>query len=161
LIIFIALLWVCFQQGLLSFFKNHSPQGLLLAFIVTGFFGRSLVDSNIRDHMLEQFVFLLCVMLVFLWKGTRMNPEKILVIRRDNIGDLVCTTPLIHALRTRFPKARLDLLVNSYNAPLLVGHPDVDHLYVYTKAKHRENGECIGGLLETPASTAENASYPL
>lgn len=65
LIIFIALLWVCFQQGLLSFFKNHSPQGLLLAFIVTGFFGRSLVDSNIRDHMLEQFVFLLCVMLVF------------------------------------------------------------------------------------------------
>ena len=22
-----------------------------------------------------------------------------LVIRRDNIGDLVCTTPLIHALR--------------------------------------------------------------
>lgn len=65
LIIFIAFLWVCFQQGLLTFFKNHSPQGLLLAFIVTGFFGRSLVDSNIRDHMLEQFMFLLCMMLVF------------------------------------------------------------------------------------------------
>ncbi|BBF87124.1 ADP-heptose--lipooligosaccharide heptosyltransferase II [Aquitalea magnusonii] len=72
-----------------------------------------------------------------------MNPEKILVIRRDNIGDLVCTTPLIHALRKRFPEARLDLLVNSYNAPLLVGHPDVDNLYVYTKAKHREKGESV------------------
>ncbi len=75
-----------------------------------------------------------------------MNPEKILVIRRDNIGDLVCTTPLIHALRTRFPKARIDLLVNSYNAPLMVGHPDVDNLYVYTKAKHREKGESALGV---------------
>jgi hypothetical protein len=65
LIIFLALLWVCFQQGLLAFFNNYSPQGLLLAFIVSGFFGRSLVDSNIRDHMLEQFMFLLCIMLVF------------------------------------------------------------------------------------------------
>ena len=27
---------------------------------------------------------------------------KILFIRRDNIGDLVCTTPLIAALRERF-----------------------------------------------------------
>ena len=31
---------------------------------------------------------------------------KILVVRKDNIGDLVCTTPLIHALRERYPKAR-------------------------------------------------------
>ena len=35
------------------------------------------------------------------------DPEKhsprILIVRRDNIGDLVCTTPLIDALRARFP----------------------------------------------------------
>ena len=33
------------------------------------------------------------------------STPKILVIRRDNIGDLVCTTPLISALRRRFPEA--------------------------------------------------------
>ncbi|GAA5784510.1 glycosyltransferase family 9 protein [Chitiniphilus shinanonensis] len=61
---------------------------------------------------------------------------KILIIRRDNIGDLVCTTPLIAALRQRFPQAAIDFLVNSYNAPVVEGHPQVDRVFVYTKAKH-------------------------
>lgn len=69
-----------------------------------------------------------------------MTILKILVIRRDNIGDLVCTTPLIAALRQHFPAARIDALVNSYNAPVLAENRDVDHIYVYTKAKHRAAG---------------------
>jgi len=63
---------------------------------------------------------------------------KILVIRRDNIGDLVLTTPVFRALRQRFPEARIDAFVNSYNAPVLAGHPDVDQVHEYTKGKHRE-----------------------
>lgn len=61
---------------------------------------------------------------------------KILVIRRDNIGDLVCTTPLFAALRQHYPNARIDALVNSYNGPVLAGNPDLDHVYVYSKYKH-------------------------
>lgn len=70
-----------------------------------------------------------------------MNPARILVIRRDNIGDLVCTTPLLSALRQHFPSARIEALVNSYNAPVLRGNPSVDALHVYRKAKHRAPGE--------------------
>lgn len=62
---------------------------------------------------------------------------KLLVIRRDNIGDLVCVTPLLRALREHFPDARICALVNSYNRPVLENHPDVDEVYSYTKAKHR------------------------
>ncbi len=62
---------------------------------------------------------------------------KILVIRRDNIGDLVCTTPLIAALRRHFPAAEIRALVNSYNAAVLENNPDVDAIHAYTKAKHR------------------------
>ncbi len=72
---------------------------------------------------------------------------KILVIRRDNIGDLVCTTPLIAALRQRFPQGWLGALVNSYNAPVLDGNPDLDEVFVYTKAKHRDHGESLSGIL--------------
>ena len=72
---------------------------------------------------------------------------KILVIRRDNIGDLVCTTPLIAALRLRFPQGWLGALVNSYNAPVLDGSPDLDEVFVYTKAKHRSHGESLPGIL--------------
>ncbi|MDP2751011.1 MAG: glycosyltransferase family 9 protein [Rhodocyclaceae bacterium] len=62
---------------------------------------------------------------------------RILIIRRDNIGDLVCTTPLIRALRQKLPGAWIGALVNSYNAPVLVGNPDLDAVFHYTKAKHR------------------------
>ncbi len=62
---------------------------------------------------------------------------KFLVIRRDNIGDLVCTTPLIAALRNLHPQAYIGALVNSYNRDILHGNPDVDEVFAYTKAKHR------------------------
>ncbi len=66
---------------------------------------------------------------------------NILVIRRDNIGDLVCTTPVFTALRQRFPTAQICALVNSYNAPVLAQHPDVNRIFVYTKLKHRAPGQ--------------------
>ena len=68
---------------------------------------------------------------------------SILVVRRDNIGDLVCTTPLIRALRACFPAARIDALVNSYNRSVLANNPDVDNVYAYTRAKHREPHETL------------------
>lgn len=70
-----------------------------------------------------------------------MQKPKILVLRRDNIGDLVCTLPLVAALRHVLPGARIDLLVNSYCAPVVEGNPDINHLFCYTKAKHRAKGE--------------------
>jgi len=59
------------------------------------------------------------------------------VIPRANIGDLILTTPLIHALRLRFPEAWIGALVNSYNARVLEANSDLDAVFVYTKAKHR------------------------
>lgn len=66
-----------------------------------------------------------------------VSPASFLVVRRDNIGDLVCTTPLISAMRQRYPQAWIGALVNSYNAPVLSGNPDVDQVFSYTKLKHR------------------------
>lgn len=66
-------------------------------------------------------------------------PKKILIIRRDNIGDLVCTTPAIAALRKHYPEAEIGVLVNSYNADVLRGNPNVDHVFVYQKLKHAGN----------------------
>ena len=62
---------------------------------------------------------------------------KFLIIRRDNIGDLVCTTPLSSALREHFPDARIDALVTSYNKAVLDNNPEIDHVFWYSKAKHQ------------------------
>lgn len=75
-----------------------------------------------------------------------MSQTRILIVRRDNIGDLICTLPLISAIRQLNPSARIDTLVNSYCAPVLMGNPDLDHVYVYTKAKHKESGESALGV---------------
>src|SRR3954463_15647548 len=71
---------------------------------------------------------------------------KILVIRRDNIGDLVCTTPLLSALRARYPRAWIAALVNRYAAPVLERNADLDAVFSYRKAKHRARGEWVAGL---------------
>jgi heptosyltransferase III len=65
--------------------------------------------------------------------------KSILVVRRDNIGDLVCTTPLLSALRRSYPQAWIGVLANSYNAPVLEGNSDLDGLYSYQKLKHLES----------------------
>jgi heptosyltransferase III len=75
-----------------------------------------------------------------------MPAVRILVIRRDNIGDLVCTTPMLHALRTQLPDAYLAALVTQYNAAVLARNPDLDAVHSYTKAKHRAEGESILGI---------------
>lgn len=85
-------------------------------------------DAGRKSSQLKQFNY-------------REQPRKILVIRRDNIGDLVCTTPLFSALRTQFPQAWIGVLANSYNAPVLAGNPDIDEVFAYTKLKHRARGQ--------------------
>lgn len=80
--------------------------------------------------------------------GKSFPPDSsFLVIRSANIGDLVCTTPLIHALRQHYPRARICALVNSYNAPVLENNPDLDSVHAYTKLKHRIDGASAARLL--------------
>ena len=61
---------------------------------------------------------------------------KILLIRNDNIGDLICTTPAIEALRKAYPSAQIDIVVNSLNAPIVQNNPFLNHVFIYTKPKH-------------------------
>ncbi len=67
--------------------------------------------------------------------------KRILVIQRNNIGDMVLTAPLLHGLRQAFPTAHIAVLANSYNAAVLDACSAVDQVHVYTKLKHRASGE--------------------
>ena len=62
--------------------------------------------------------------------------KKILVVRNDNIGDVVCTTPAIKTLRRHFPQAYIAVLVCRLTEEVVRGNPDLDRVYVYDKAKH-------------------------
>jgi len=58
---------------------------------------------------------------------------RVLIIRRDNIGDLVCSTPMLSALRQKYPDAYIAMLVSSYNVEILNGNPDLDEVLIYIK----------------------------
>lgn len=73
---------------------------------------------------------------------------KILIIRRDNIGDLILTTPLFAALRRQFPDAFVAALVNSYNQPAIDGNPHLDAIFAYTKGKHASGESRAGAYLK-------------
>jgi ADP-heptose:LPS heptosyltransferase len=74
---------------------------------------------------------------------TAARAPRFLLIQRDNIGDLVLSTPFIRALRAHYPDARIDALGNSYTAPALDRNPHVDAIYTYTKWKHRPAGRTM------------------
>jgi heptosyltransferase-2 len=56
-------------------------------------------------------------------------PQKFLIIRLSAIGDILLTTPLLRALRTQFPEARLDFAVKADFAEILRHHPALNTLY--------------------------------
>ena len=54
---------------------------------------------------------------------------RILAIRVGDMGDALLATPMLRALRTRYPAARIDLLVSASAATLLAECPLIDELY--------------------------------
>ena len=63
-----VVLWMSFILTLIAFggiayFRYGEVAGLVLVFLTSGFFGRSFLDSSMRDHMLEQFLFVTAFLL--------------------------------------------------------------------------------------------------
>ena len=60
---------------------------------------------------------------------------KILVIKRDKIGDLLLTTPMLAHLKASRPDAQVHLLANNYNSWVVEGNRNVDRLWFYRRAR--------------------------
>ena len=56
------------------------------------------------------------------------NVKKICLFKPGAIGDVLMTTPLIRALRRRFPKAKIDYWVEQWSAPVLKHNPHLNRV---------------------------------
>lgn len=61
---------------------------------------------------------------------------KILVIKRDKLGDLLLATPMLAHLKTRLPHAEVHLLANDYNAWVAEGNTDIDRCWIYRRVRN-------------------------
>ncbi len=62
---------------------------------------------------------------------------NILLVRLRLIGDVVFTTPIVRAVRRRYPGARVGYLVEPHAAPVVEGNPHLDHLIVAARPDAR------------------------
>jgi ADP-heptose:LPS heptosyltransferase len=60
---------------------------------------------------------------------------RILIVKRDKIGDMLLTTPLIEHLRGALPGARVSLLASDYCSWVMRGHPSVERLWSYPRLR--------------------------
>lgn len=58
---------------------------------------------------------------------------KIAIVRRNGLGDLLCTYPLIYQLKKKYPTAHITLFVEPSNAPLTTYLKGVDEVVVIPK----------------------------
>ncbi len=61
------------------------------------------------------------------------DPQRILIVRFSAVGDSILSMPILCALRSRFPQAKIAWVVGSGAADLLRGHQDLDELFVLSK----------------------------
>ncbi|HET8885332.1 MAG TPA: glycosyltransferase family 9 protein [Salinimicrobium sp.] len=57
-----------------------------------------------------------------------MDPKKILIIQQKMIGDVLTTSILFEALKTKFPTSELHYLVNQNCVPVVENNPFIDEL---------------------------------
>jgi ADP-heptose:LPS heptosyltransferase len=76
----------------------------------------------------------------------KSNALRILVIRIDFFGDLLCTTPLLTALKQAHPDCFLAVLASKYNRGALAGNSDVDEIFEYVYSKQTERNRQPGIL---------------
>jgi heptosyltransferase-3 len=100
--------------------------GMVLAFAVGCLFNSLLLDFG-QGH-------LYIALMAWLLAQGRYPPahprpiERILVIATRQIGDVLLTTPLIHAARERWPQARIDVLGFTGTVGMLRSNPDANQL---------------------------------
>jgi len=56
------------------------------------------------------------------------NPQNILVVRTDRIGDVVLSLPLATIIKKHYPKCKVTFLLKEYSKVLASNHPDIDHI---------------------------------
>ncbi|GMT42421.1 MAG: putative lipopolysaccharide heptosyltransferase III [bacterium] len=65
----------------------------------------------------------------------RASIRKILVLRYRSIGDIILSFPTFEALKTTFPRARVDMVVDDALTDICYAHPYVDYIIMHERKK--------------------------
>jgi ADP-heptose:LPS heptosyltransferase len=114
--------------------------------------------------------FLLRVLGLFVKRGRTLpasidfSTKKYLFVRQDRIGDVLVSTPLIHTLKSKYPKATVDFLLSDNNHFVLSNEPLVRKRWIYRKTLgsawqilksiRAEQYDFVIDLMDNPSATS-------
>lgn len=67
------------------------------------------------------------------------EPQRIFVLRNNDLGDLLVVTPLFEALRHRFPQAEIIAGIGPWSSAILENNPFVDRIFPVTAPWHNKS----------------------
>ena len=102
-------------------------------------FGTVACLSSIKpDEVLGQIKALLADNGRIIPEGNDKQYRRILISRTDRIGDVLLSTPVIKALREKFPQAYISMMVAPLARDIVEGNPYLDEVIIYDKdGKHK------------------------
>lgn len=76
---------------------------------------------------------------------TVLRPQRILIVRQHNqMGDMVCATPSLRAIKETFPAAELALVTSPVNVEVVRHNPHLGRVFVFDRKSWRRPGEFLG-----------------
>jgi len=81
---------------------------------------------------------------------------RILILRLSSIGDCVLASPVVEALRDRYPDAQISWVVQAKSAPVVQGLPGLDEVIVWDADSHHVAGmwRAVRQTLQAPYDIA-------
>ncbi len=88
----------------------------------------------------------------------KLKPRRILVVRQQNqMGDMVCATPVFRALRENFPDSEIGLVTAPVNVEVVRHNPHLDRIFTFDQRMWRNPKRLMGFLREVRGFQAELA----
>lgn len=88
------------------------------------------------------------------------NPQSVLLIRPDHLGDLLFTTPALALLRRALPEAKISYLIGPWATAVVANNPDIDEIITcdfpwFNRAPKSSSYRSYGLLLQQAQALAD------
>lgn len=81
----------------------------------------------------------------------QLEPRRICIVKPSSLGDVVHAFPVLHAVRMRWPEARISWVINRSLRGLVDGHPEIDEVISYDRSRAGltpSGVQTVGALLD-------------
>ena len=103
---------------------------------------RSLVCESVRLRALDAYIASIAA------DGPAL--VRLLIVKRDKLGDLLLTRPVISLVREALPDAEIHLLANDYNAWVARDHPALARTWVFPRVRDAGRVRPVAALRQIP-----------